>query len=380
MSMKRLLGLALLPAIWVSSVWAEEEAVLPPKYFHLGSVVAKTDENRLADDGAGIQFSFGMPVNQRVAFEFRLTNLVFESGVTGATDFYHRTLGADAVYSFGDRTSLTPYLLLGGGIASNDVLPDSKDGYDAYGNIGVGLTGSMLDLDWLRGRIEARAVYDGFDGGQLDYQFSGGIEIPVGVVRTEVRTVEKVVELPAPAPLVREVIKEVPIEIVRQVEVIKEVPVEVVRIVEVTPPDADQDGIADVRDNCPLTPAGATTDNHGCVIKSAVIRLENLLFQTNSSVITVSSDKTLDMAVGFLANQPQVKVEVAGHTDNVGHARKNRTLSLQRAKAVVRALKARGVKNTLQPTGYGATQPVLPNTSDKNRQRNRRVELRVLSN
>ena len=380
MSMKRLLALALLPAICANTAFAEDDVVLPPKYFHLGSVVAKTDENRLADDGAGIQFSFGVPVSQKASFEFRLTNLVFESGITGATDFYHRTFGADAVYSFGDRTSLTPYVLLGGGVASNDVLPDSKDGYDAYGNIGIGLTGSLLDLDWLRGRIEARAVYDGFDGGQLDYQFSGGIEVPVGMVRTEVRTVEKVVELPAPAPMVREVVREVPVEIIKQVEVIKEVPVEVVRIVEVAPPDADQDGIADVRDNCPLTPAGATTDNHGCVIKSAVIRLENLLFQTNSSVITVSSDKTLEMAVGFLSNQPHVKVEVAGHTDNVGNARKNQTLSLQRAKSVVRELKARGVKNTLKPVGYGATQPLQPNTSDKNRKGNRRVELRVLSN
>jgi len=380
MTINRLLGLALLPGIWVSSACAEEAVALPPKYVHIGSVFAKTDDNRIADDGSGIQFSFGVPVNQQISFEFRLSNLAFESQGSGGSYFYHRTLGADAVYSFGDRTEVTPYLLLGAGVAANDVQSASKNGHDAYANIGVGVTSSLMDLDWLRGRVEARAVYDGFDGGQLDYQFSGGIEIPVGMVRTEVRTVEKVVELPAPAPMVREVVREVPIEIVRQVEVIKEVPVEVVRIVEVAPPDADQDGIADVRDNCPLTPAGATTDNHGCVIKSAVIRMENLLFETNSSVITVSSDKTLQMAVDFLKNQPQVKVEVAGHTDNVGNASKNRTLSLQRAKSVVRTLKARGVKNMLKPVGYGASKPLQPNTSDKNRQGNRRVELKVLSN
>lgn len=373
-------ALAFLSSLLSAPAWAEDDIPLPPKYVHIGGVLAKTDDNRLTDDGTGTQFNLGIPMSQNMAFELRFSSFVFEAP-TSLSDFYHRTLGADVVYTFGDRTSLTPYVLAGAGLAYNDVLPDSKDTYGGYGNLGIGLTGSILDLDWLRGRLEARAVYDGFDGGQVDLQLSGGLEMPIGVVRTEQRIVEKVVQLPAPAPIVREVevIKEVPVEVVRHVEVIKQVPVEVVRIVEVAPPDADQDGIADVRDNCPATPAGATTDNHGCVLKSAVVRLENLLFETNSSVIAVSSDKTLEMAVDFLKNQPQVKVEVAGHTDNVGNAAKNRTLSLQRAKAVVRALKARGVRNDMKPAGYGAKKPLVPNSSEQNRQRNRRVELKILS-
>lgn len=373
-------ALAFCSSLLSAPVWAEDEAPLPPKYVHIGGVLAKTDENRLTDDGTGTQFSLGIPTSQNVAFELRFSSFVFEAPVA-LSDFYHRTLGADAVYTFGNRSDLTPYVLAGAGLAYNDVLPDNKDSYSGYGNLGVGFTGSFLDLDWLRGRVEARVVYDSFDGGQVDYQLSGGLEMPIGVVRTEERIVEKVVQLPAPAPVVREVevIKEVPVEVVKQVEVIRQVPVEVVRIVEVAPPDADQDGIADVRDNCPATPAGATTDNHGCVLKSAVIRLENLLFETNSSAITSGSDKTLGMAVDFLKNQPQVSVEVAGHTDNVGKPAKNRELSLQRAKAVVRALKARGVKNDMKPAGYGAKKPVVPNSSEQNRQRNRRVELKILS-
>jgi len=371
-------ALAMLSSLLAAPAWAEDDKPLPPKYVHIGGVLAKTDDGRLTDDGTGTQYSLGIPMNQNMAFELRFSSFVFEAPAA-PSDFYHRTLGADAVYSLGDRSDFTPYVLIGAGLAYNDVLPDRKDRYSGYGNLGIGFTSSLLDLDWLRTRVEARVQYDSFDGGQVDYLLSGGLEMPIGVVRTEQRIVEKVVELPAPAPVVREVVKEVPVEVVKQVEVIREVPVEVVRVVEVAPPDADQDGIADARDNCPATPAGATTDNHGCVLKSAVIRLENLLFETNSSVITPSSDKTLGMAVDFLKNQPQVKVEVAGHTDNVGKPAMNRQLSLQRAKAVVKALKARGVRNELKPAGYGAKKPVVPNSNEQNRQRNRRVELKILS-
>lgn len=362
------LGVSLLvaQAMFLSAqVHAEDEAPLPPKYLHIGGVLAKTDSSRVnelnqsVDDGTGLQFSFGIPVGQKLSFELRAANFTYEAAVPGKTDFYNRTLGADVVYSFGDRNEVTPYVLAGGGASFNDVLPDSKDGYRGYANLGIGVVSKVFDLDWLRARLEARAVYDGFDGGQLDYQFSGGVEIPLGVVKTVETVVEKTVLVPAP--------------VVEPVEKIVE------RIVEVAPPDSDNDGIADSRDKCPGTFAGAVTDNSGCVLKSAVIRINNLEFETNSSVIASESTGIVDTAADFLRNQPRLKVEVAGHTDSDGSAAMNKKLSDRRAKSVVRALKSRGIRNSMKPVGYGEAQPLVPNTSPANKSKNRRVEFRIIS-
>lgn len=344
---------------------ATDDVPLPPKYLHIGGVFAKTDSGRVnelnqsVDNGTGLQFSFGIPVGQKLSFELRAANFTYEAAVPGRTDFYNRTLGADAVYSFGDRSEFTPYVLAGGGASFNDVLPDSKDGYRGYANLGVGFVSQLFEIDWLRARIEARAVYDGFDGGQLDYQFSGGVEIPLGLVKT----VEKTVLVPAP--------------VVAPVEKIVERVVE--RVVEVAPPDSDNDGIADARDKCPGTFEGAVTDNSGCVLKSAVIRINNLEFETNSSAIAPSSTAIVDSAADFLRNQPRLKVEVAGHTDSDGSAAANKKLSDRRAKSVVRALKSRGIQNSLKPVGYGEAQPLVPNTSPANKSKNRRVEFRIIS-
>jgi len=99
-------------------------------------------------------------------------------------------------------------------------------------------------------------------------------------------------------------------------------------------------------------------------------------FETGKSTIDPESARTLDAAAAALKEAADVRVEVAGHTDNVGTPEANLTLSQDRAQAVLAALVERGVKaERLTAKGYGQTAPVADNRTDDGRAKNRRVEL-----
>ena len=99
-------------------------------------------------------------------------------------------------------------------------------------------------------------------------------------------------------------------------------------------------------------------------------------FDTGKATIKPDSDKTLDDAAAALKAAPNLKVEVGGHTDNVGTPQANEKLSSDRAQAVMAALVKRGVAaSRLTAKGYGQSSPVADNRSDEGRAKNRRVEL-----
>jgi len=99
-------------------------------------------------------------------------------------------------------------------------------------------------------------------------------------------------------------------------------------------------------------------------------------FDTGKSTIKPDSAATLDSAAAALKEAANLKVEVAGHTDNVGTPEANLKLSQDRAQAVMAALTERGVKaDRLTAKGYGQTSPVADNRTEDGRAKNRRVEL-----
>ncbi|MFA5940138.1 MAG: OmpA family protein [Sinimarinibacterium sp.] len=99
-------------------------------------------------------------------------------------------------------------------------------------------------------------------------------------------------------------------------------------------------------------------------------------FDTGKATIKPESSKLLDEVATALKSAAALRLEVAGHTDNVGGAAANQTLSEARAQSVVAALVARGIAaDRLTPRGYGQTRPVAPNTTEDGRAANRRVEL-----
>lgn len=141
--------------------------------------------------------------------------------------------------------------------------------------------------------------------------------------------------------------------------------------------DGDRDGVVDRLDKCPASRAGAKVDTVGCEI-AAVTVLKGVTFATNSAALTPSSMTILDETAATLARNPQLKAEVAGHTDNRGSAALNRQLSQRRAEAVVRYLVSKGASSAnLTARGYGPDQPIADNKTEQGRSANRRVELRT---
>lgn len=106
----------------------------------------------------------------------------------------------------------------------------------------------------------------------------------------------------------------------------------------------------------------------------------NVLFDFDSSTLRSTARESLDRAADKLKRDTTlVKVEVAGHTDDMGPAAYNKGLSQRRAQSVYDYLVDAGVDSDLLTVkGYGEEQPKYPNTTIENRQRNRRVELIVL--
>jgi len=99
-------------------------------------------------------------------------------------------------------------------------------------------------------------------------------------------------------------------------------------------------------------------------------------FDTGKATIKPDSAKTLDDAAAALKVAGALRVEVAGHTDNVGAPEANQRLSQERAQAVMAALVGRGIKtDRLTAKGYGQTTPVADNRTEEGRAKNRRVEL-----
>jgi len=114
--------------------------------------------------------------------------------------------------------------------------------------------------------------------------------------------------------------------------------------------------------------------------KSGHIALYGIHFETAKATILPDSESVLAEVAKMLQQNPDVKVSVEGHTDNVGSAAANQTLSEKRAQAVVAWLSSHGIEGSrLQAKGWGASKPVEDNATEDGRAKNRRVELVKIS-
>ena len=104
--------------------------------------------------------------------------------------------------------------------------------------------------------------------------------------------------------------------------------------------------------------------------------LQNIQFEYNSSALTNDSRPGIQMLTEFLQRNPELRVELAGHTDNVGSDSYNLKLSSERAETVRDALIANGIDaSRLTAKGYGVSQPIAPNDTEEHRALNRRTEM-----
>lgn len=282
-------------------------------------------------------------------YEIHAFSEVYETEDRLRTDYYRYGFGGDATYAFGDRSKLTPFVLGGLGVSYNDVYPNTTeaDAFDVFANVGAGfVTGPMTSVGFLRIRGEARYIYDNYGSGDGDIRLGLGVEIPLLKAATGVPVVSERVQ-----------IIEVPTGLT----------------------DSDGDGVVDEKDHCPGTPAGTRVDGEGCPLEK-VIALNGVTFEFNKERLRPDAQTILDGASEILKRYPDMNVEVAGHTDNVGPDAYNQQLSERRADAVRTYFIEHGIPGEQMTIhGYGEAEPVADNETEEGRERNRRVELRILN-
>lgn len=272
----------------------------------------------------------------------------YETKKSAGIDYYRSGLNLDLTYSFGNRAEFTPFVLIGAAAAYNDTLPDTEDDWSWAANAGIGfVTAPVTKRGQIRIRVEGRYVYDDFQDGYGEPQINAGIEIPLFE--------ERVVEVAAADTTVQTV--EVPTGLT----------------------DSDGDGVVDEKDKCPDTPAGTRVDGDGCPLDKT-IELKGVTFEFNKTRLRPDAETILDYATAILAKYPDMQVEVAGHTDSIGSDEYNQQLSEGRAQSVKDYFVAKGIPDTqVSVKGYGESEPRDTNDTEEGRERNRRVELRILN-
>jgi outer membrane protein OmpA-like peptidoglycan-associated protein len=147
--------------------------------------------------------------------------------------------------------------------------------------------------------------------------------------------------------------------------------------------DTDNDGVLDKDDDCPSTPGPIT--NKGCpeiskeVEEILKMAFDNLEFETGKDIIKDASLPSLAELAEVLVKKPEWRLQISGHTDNVGDDQKNMILSKKRAEAVKNFMVSKGIAaDRLFPLYFGETMPIAPNDTPEGRQKNRRVEMKII--
>ncbi len=148
-------------------------------------------------------------------------------------------------------------------------------------------------------------------------------------------------------------------------------------------PDNDKDSVLDLEDQCPAEPGPPGGDKPGCPKKPSLVIVtakeikitQQIHFEFDKDKIRSESFPILDAVADVLKTNPNIKIDVQGHTDNKGAADYNKKLSDRRAASVKKYLVGKGIDGSrLVSHGYGAEMPIVPNTNDQNRALNRRVQ------
>ncbi len=109
------------------------------------------------------------------------------------------------------------------------------------------------------------------------------------------------------------------------------------------------------------------------------VRLNNIFFNYKDYQLLEDSYFELDRLIKILQENPNLEIEIAGHTDNIGSSYYNYNLSLKRAESVANYLIQKGIETRrLVVKGYGEKEPIAPNDTEEGRSLNRRVEFKIL--
>ena len=111
-----------------------------------------------------------------------------------------------------------------------------------------------------------------------------------------------------------------------------------------------------------------------------VVILENIFFATNSFELSKESEVELNTLLKLMNDNPNIRIEISGHTDNTGNYQHNLTLSEKRSNSVKQWLLDKGIKaNRIVAKGYGDSKPIDTNSTTEGKAKNRRTEFKILS-
>jgi outer membrane protein OmpA-like peptidoglycan-associated protein len=272
---------------------------------------------------------------------------------------------------------------------------EARKGFQAYIHGGLSALDNSSSADFSRNN-DVHFHY----GAGLEYGLNNGIALRAGVdlydkdasfifvgvlKRFGIQSKRKVVAQPTPSSIVEPVIEDVP-EPEPVITAVEPTPVEVPVKAPVVEPvvvvlsvvDSDKDGVIDSQDKCADSPVDIKVDESGCSI--IALKIQAINFEPKSYELTDDSKLILDEAAITINASPELqKIEVQAHTDYKGSGTTNLKLSDQRAMSVKVYLISRGVDgNRLVAKGYGESQPIADNKTEKGRAKNRRVELKLV--
>lgn len=368
--MKRWMRVGLLLAVACANgpVGAQEEAPymeMRPYISALFSYVPQEDDRgdligvptRAFNEGKGLQLSVGKAINRWFGFEIA----AFGHNYTGdATTSDMRDYGGkvDGLFFYSRDLNFSPYFGVGVGSIQTDIKNTDSSSTDPFADVGLGfmkffeIAGQDLGV---RGDVRYRHIFfgeDAFDGDQQDdvgeAVFKVGLVVPLGV-RPET----------APAPAAPAACA-----------------------------DSDGDSVCDTADLCPETPKGTPVDAKGCPVEKPAAKgdpnqkFEDVHFAFDKWDLTDYAKALLDNAAlviqDLAKSYPELKVDVAGHTDWVGTDGYNQGLSERRASVVKQYLQRKGVDGTrINLQAFGEARPKATNETDEGRALNRRSEVRT---
>lgn len=349
---KKLLCCALLGAMSMAqSAMAQD---FDDRWYISGTVgILGTDNDRLTSNDAIFGVGVGKMVSSNVSVDVELdrTDLNRDnSPLLPAQGWDLTSLGVTGRYHFiKEGRSWWPYLAAGIGAQKNgyDGFAAASDGdANMFVKLGAGLQADISEHVDIR--IEGGTKYDfndDFGSGHFqDLYATASVLFALG-------------NLPAP------VVPDAPVA----------PPAE-----DCSTKDDDGDGVNNCNDRCPNSQAGQAIGPDGCPVP-LTIDLKGVNFDFDKDTLRPDALVILDEAADILNKYPQLKVEVAGHTDSVGTEVYNQDLSQRRAQVVFNYLTGKGVDagRLVGPNGFGEAKPIDVNTTKEGRARNRRTELNV---
>jgi OOP family OmpA-OmpF porin len=138
---------------------------------------------------------------------------------------------------------------------------------------------------------------------------------------------------------------------------------------------------SDLSIELPASPTPYSMNYTITVTPPQTFTLDNVFFDSGKSNLRPESSMELNELVTYMQLKKELKIEIGGHTDNVGDVVSNLKLSTERANAVRAYLLSKGIAPArVEANGYGDTQPIADNATTAGRQQNRRTEVNIISN